>query len=163
MKPSDIFIPLNFFLSLSTALLTWGVRIRKDKHDGFCSDPWGADWYVPWFISSVLYAISLLYAVVRGKRRYVEDMGNFHGPMFVFTWVFTFVLFVMGFLYFSEPDDRCDSLQVFDSILWALGVIGGLVLVRSYPTTNKAVIPLNFPVQQGGKFTGAGNFKNLRY
>ena len=83
MNPSDIFIPFTFFLSLSTVLLTWGVRIRKDKHDGFCSDPWGADWYVLWFISSILYTLGLLYAFVRGKRRDVEDMGNFHGPMTV--------------------------------------------------------------------------------
>jgi len=163
MKPYEIFIPLNFILSLSTMLLTWGVRVRKDKYDGFCTDPWGADWYVPWFISSLLFGASLVYTFVRGKI-FDKILGDIHGVMFVFTAVFTFVLFVMGFLYFSKPDKTCESLKVFDSILWAVGLIGGIVLRMSYPNrVTKAVIPLNFLVQQSGKFTGAGNFKNLRY
>jgi hypothetical protein len=161
MKPYKIFIPSNFVLSLSTMLLTWGVRVRKDKHDGFCTDPWGADWYVPWFISSLLFGASLIYSFIRGKK-FNQTLGDIHGSMFVFTCVFTFVLFVMGFLYFSKPDETCEALKVFDSILWAVGLIGGIVLRMSYPNRQtKAVIPLNFPIAQGGKVTG--KFKNLRY
>lgn len=156
MKPYEIFIPLNFILSLSTVLLTWGVRVRKDKHNGFCTDPWGADWYVLWFISSVLYALGLLYSFVMGKI-FDKKLSTIHGLMFVFTSVFTFILFVMGFLYFAKPDITCDSLKVFDSILWALGIIGGIVLRRSYPNRETAkVIPAL-------KNQVIPTFKNLRY
>ena len=163
MKPYEIFIPLNFILSLSTATCAIGVRFRKDKHDGFCSDPWGADWYVPWFISSILYTLGLLYAFLRNKT-YDIELGDIHGSMFVFTLVPTFVLFVLGFCYFTKPDNTCDSLQVFDIILWVVGLVGLIVLRMRYPNrVTKAVMPQIFPIQQGGKVTGAVGFKNLRY
>jgi hypothetical protein len=172
LKPSKIFIPLNFILSLSTMLLTWGVRIRKDKHNGFCSDPWGADWYVLWFISSLFFGASLVYTFIRGKK-FNKTLGDCDGSMFVFTCVFTFVLFVMGFLYFSTPDKTCDSLQVFDSILWALGLIGAIVLRMSYPNrqTMEVIPELRHkddtdPTRRGYKINVQENnakFKNLRY
>lgn len=161
MKPYELFIPLNFILSLSTVLLTWGVRVRKDKHEGFCTDPWGADWYVLWLTSSILYTLSLLYAFLRNKTYNIE-LGVIHGPMFVFTAVFTFVLFVMGFLYFSKPDKTCESLKVFDSILWAMGIIGGIVLRMRYPNRITKAIPA---MVADGQTTSVfpANFKNLRY
>lgn len=162
MKAYQLFIPANFILSTSTALLAWGVRIRADNHDGFCSDPWGADWYVLWFISSLLYGASLMYSFLRGNA-HDKKLNDWHGVFFVLTCVFTFILFAMGFLYFSKPDKSCDSLKVFDSILWALGIIGAIVLYMKYPNKQtKAVIPQSFPIQQGGKIIDA-RFKNLRY
>ncbi len=149
MKPYEIFIPLNFFLSLSTTFLAWGVRVRRSHHHGFCSDPWGADWYILWFVSSLSYASSLLYSFLRGKKSDVQ-LGIIHGIFYVFTWAVTFCIFITGFLYFT--DIKCEALKVFDSILWALGIIGGLVLTRRYPNRiTKSVIPVN------------PNFKNLRY